>query len=831
MGKLAKLRGMSAEEVRHRLRERVRMAADKAAFLIAGSPGYEEPPWVSLPARLELQVGRRLYDERGEFSVRLFLENVAGPRFYFDPSQAGRHRRLFGRLYPAELNRVVEEAERICRHRLPLLGHGEVALGEQIDWHRDPLTGQAWPVRFWADYDLVGDNSLPDPKIIHELNRHQHLPRLAMACFLTGEERYGREAVGQLESWMAQNPAGEGVNWHSSLEIGLRVISWLWTMFFLLPSPVFEERVARAMTESMVAQLQHIARYPSIYSSPNTHLVGEAAALFLAGVLLEPLAAAAEWRRAGASLLASQAARQILPDGVYGELSSYYHCYALDFYLQAVVLADRTRSPLPENTRRAVERMAGFLMHLTDPGGSIPLLGDDDGGRALALHLRDGRDFRGSLAACAVLFRRPDFKHVAGEAGPELFWLLGEEGGRAFAELGAAVPGQTAVAFPAAGYFIQRSGWTPDAARLVFDCGGMGMAGGAHSHADALSITLSCAGTELLADPGTFIYNRAPEWRNFFRSARAHSTAVIDGSDQSAPGGTFSWKTRAAARLRRHFSPSGLTYVEAEHDGFERLPEPVVHRRRLLFAQPDYWLVLDDFRGQGEHRFDLLYHFAPRAEMEIRNGGSACLELVARAGEASGRPAELFLALCATAPLEAEMICGREGPPQGWLSRAYGVKAPAPVLRAGFHSRAPAAALSFLLSRAATGGDARSGTAAARPRLQRLASPAGTMACALEHGSFRDVVVFAPSRELVEVDRCRLRGEFFWLRAENRVLKQLFATDALGFHRDGRAVFESEQPMPGVTVRFSGDRSVIEELGTGDQNHVRYLRDRELRVA
>jgi hypothetical protein len=359
----------------------------------------------------------------------------------------------------------------------------------------------------------------------------------------------------------------------------------------------------------------------------------------------------------------------------------------------------------------------------------------------------------------------------------------------------------------------------------------MGMAGGAHSHADALSITLSCAGTELLADPGTFIYNRAPEWRNFFRSARAHSTAVIDGSDQSAPGGTFSWKTRAAARLRRHFSPSGLTYVEAEHDGFERLPEPVVHRRRLLFAQPDYWLVLDDFRGQGEHRFDLLYHFAPRAEMEIRNGGSACLELVARAGEASGRPAELFLALCATAPLEAEMICGREGPPQGWLSRAYGVKAPAPVLRAGFHSRAPAAALSFLLSRAATGGDARSGTAAARPRLQRLASPAGTMACALEHGSFRDVVVFAPSRELVEVDRCRLRGEFFWLRAENRVLKQLFATDALGFHRDGRAVFESEQPMPGVTVRFSGDRSVIEELGTGDQNHVRYLRDRELRVA
>jgi len=75
-----------------------------------------------------------------------------------------------------------------------------------------------------------------DPKIIHELNRHQHLPRLAKAYLLTGDERYSSEAVAQLNIWIDQNPPGRGINWQSSLEIGIRAISWLWTIFPLLAS-------------------------------------------------------------------------------------------------------------------------------------------------------------------------------------------------------------------------------------------------------------------------------------------------------------------------------------------------------------------------------------------------------------------------------------------------------------------------------------------------------------------------------------------------------------------------------------------------------------------
>ena len=32
-------------------------------------------------------------------------------------------------------------------------------------------------------------------------------------------------------------------------------------------------------------------------------------------------------------------------------------------------------------------------------------------------------------------------------------------------------------------------------------------------------------------------------------------------------------------------------------------------------SAPDYWIIVDDFRGCGEHTFDFNYHFAPGVEL------------------------------------------------------------------------------------------------------------------------------------------------------------------------------------------------------------------------
>src|SRR5207248_11012647 len=151
------------------------------------------------------------------------------------------------------------------------------------------------------------DNGGRDPKIIHELNRHQHLPRLARAYLLTEDERYAAEAVAQLNSWVEQNPRGRGINWQSSLEIAIRAVSWLWTVFPLLESASFDASSAQRIGDSLFAQLDHIHRYLSRYSSPNTHLIGEATALFIASTVFQDHKEPASWLRNATTLLAEEA--------------------------------------------------------------------------------------------------------------------------------------------------------------------------------------------------------------------------------------------------------------------------------------------------------------------------------------------------------------------------------------------------------------------------------------------------------------------------------------------------------------------------------------------
>ncbi|MBI4479283.1 MAG: alginate lyase family protein, partial [Acidobacteria bacterium] len=619
--KLKRLRRMTAGEITYRMRDKLRSEADRVRFRLNSVGEAEENlsrffnshlintnfqavrqgtarqgmalAMPSVPQKTGASAPEDSFPDKNGFSFKQYLQEGPAQRFYLPgmPEERERLKKFVVGYFPEWRKKAVEEAERLCQHRVELLGYGEIELGRDIDWHRDPVTGQSWPRRYWADYDLVHEATAGDPKSVHELNRHQHLPRLAKAYFLTGEEKYAREAVAQIQSWVHQNPPGFGVHWHSSLEIGLRVIAWLWTLFFLLPAESLDEKAARSIGGSLLAQLDHVSRYPSVFSSPNTHLLGEATALLIGGLIFSECKRARAWQQLGASLLVQEMDQQISADGVHAELSSYYHCYALDFYLQALVLANRNRFSFPKEIGKRLGCMMDFLQYLTRPDGSIPLLGDEDGGRALALGRTNYRSFRDALCAGAVLFFRPDFKHQAGEFCEETLWMLGEPAWNTYAFLKSSPPLRLSASYPAAGYFIQRSDWSRLASHLVFDCGGMGIINGGHGHADSLSLVLSAAGKELLTDPGTASYN-APEWRNFFRSTIAHNTALVDGRDQSETGGTFRWNQMAQSRLVKQLTRAGMEYLEGEHNGYNRQPQGVVHRRRLLYCKPDYWVVV-----------------------------------------------------------------------------------------------------------------------------------------------------------------------------------------------------------------------------------------------
>jgi hypothetical protein len=565
-------------------------------------------------------------------------------------------------------------ANEICRGRFDLLGYCNLDFGDPIDWHLDPVSGRRAPLRHWTRIDPSDYASLGDAKVICELNRHQWFVQLGQAYRLTREKRYAQNLVRYLEAWLRDNPAGMGINWTSSLELALRVIAWSWALVLISDSGAMSPSLFAAVVESVNAHATHIERYLSYYFSPNTHLTGEALGLLYAGILFPQLEGAERWRSIGTRILIDEIERQVLADGVYFERATCYQRYTVETYLHLMILGQRSGIALPAIIGERVKSMLDFLVSVSRPDGSMPSIGDMDGGDLLPLSRNDPQDIRASFSTAAVLFQEPTYAWAAGGLAPETLWLLGASALETFEALRASPPpeSESCRVFPEGGFAVMRSGWDRDSHALIFDTGPLGCpVSGGHGHADLLSIQCTIFGQPFLVDAGTCCYAANNELRDFFRGTAAHSSVMVDREDQAKPAGPFAWQSRPAGQLLCWTSNATLAFADAEHDGYRTLADPVTHRRRVIFVKPRYWIILDDLTGAAPHHVEFRFQFAP---MDIRIGNSGWTRATLD-GECG-----VLVRAFTTTRLEAEVREGRRSPLEGWVSPDYGQAEPAPAL-------------------------------------------------------------------------------------------------------------------------------------------------------
>lgn len=607
---------------------------------------------------------------------------------------------------PDTVARLLAVADAACEGRFDLLGYRDLDFGHPIDWHLDPLAGRRAPCAHWTRIRPLDAQSVGDSKLIWELNRHQWMVALGQAYRITGDERYPAAFAGYVREWLAANPRGRGINWTSSLELAFRLIAWCWALALFRGSSELRPELFLAMRDSLASQAAHITAFLSNYSSPNTHLTGEALGLFYAGWLFPEISAAKCWRDTGAQILLDEISRQVLHDGVYFEQSTAYQCYTVEIYLHFLVIAARNGMELPAEVAAGVQRLLDFLLFVRRPDGGLPAIGDGDGGRVLPLVARDPHDASGLFAVAAALFGRSDYAWAAGrveppvgcetapylrrEVAPELLWMLGPQGLAAFDALEprppAAPPSRV---FGAGGYAVFRSGWDAAAHQLIFDAGPLGCpASGGHGHADLLSIQVSAFGQPFLVDPGTYAYTPDPGLRDHFRSSLAHSTVTLDGVSQAWPTGPFSWRDRPRAQLRNWVLSEWFDFVSADHEAYGRPGDTIRHRRRVLFVRREFWLVVDDIEGSGEHRVEQRFQFAP---LPVTLEPSGWVRARGNAGDC------LWLRSQAAVPLAVEAQVGASQPVAGWVSPNYGQRLPAPIVICSARARLPLRIVTLLL--------------------------------------------------------------------------------------------------------------------------------------
>ena len=530
------------------------------------------------------------------------------PRFFFSPEQVPGLCAKLRQLFPEQAAQIVERAERICEHRFDLLGYEAVDYGAQIDWHCDRVHGKRAPRKPWFRVKYLDFTEVGDSKVTWELNRHQHLVTLAKAFRLSGNEKFSAELFREWEHWQAENPYPMGINWASSLEVAFRSLSWLWVYFLLADSPGMPSGFRAAWLRGLAVAGRHIDCYLSTYFSPNTHLLGEAVALFFIGTLCPEIPGARRWQQRGWQIVQQEAERQVQSDGLHFEQSLYYHVYALDFFLHSAVLASANQISIPSQYDRTLERMLEALAVLARDG-SVPQFGDDDGGRLFDASRNRKQHLLDPLATGAVLFGRGDFKSIARGPREETLWLLGESGMEEFNQLPAVVPTRNSIAFQTSGLYVM-SGDRPSR-QLIIDAGRQGAHSAGHGHADALSLTASSGGVDLLIDSGTFEYIGTGDQRDRFRGTRAHNTLSVAGQDQAEPKGPFSWGRLPKVDAEGWIAGQSFDLFAGSHDGYSRLPNAVIHRRFVFSLKSGFWLVRDLALGFGEYPLDIYWHVAP----------------------------------------------------------------------------------------------------------------------------------------------------------------------------------------------------------------------------
>jgi hypothetical protein len=555
----------------------------------------------------------------------------------FLPAPAPVAKRLSGTPFASEL---VATADSILRHRFPVLGT-TIETGPEIHWRRDYSTGIETDKLYFRRIPFLDAARAGDHKLIWELNRHQHLVLLAQAGLLTGEESYFQAIREQLESWFAANPFQRGINWSSALEVAFRALSWIW-LYHLAGS-----RLPKKFLDRLYWHGCHLEVNLSHYFSPNTHLLGEAVALHALGRLF----GMNNWERTGARVVDRQMDLQVHDDGSHFEQSSYYHVYALDMFLFHAVL----RPEVPHWSPK-LKRMAEYLRALLGRGRTLAYLGDDDGGRFFHPYGPPDEFGCATLATCAVFLNRPDLWAEPEDLFPQAAWWLGltaldrHPGATAPPELKSRL-------FSGAGVAVMTAG----SSQIIADAGSFGPWGSGHSHSDTLSVVVRKGSEEILVDAGTYTYVGGA--RDWFRGSSAHNTVRIGGRDQAAPAGPFGWTGQPKVRIRTWTTSEQRDFLDAEchYAGF-------VHRRRILLIKPDVLLVVDDVAGPpGEHRLEQYWH-------------SSAVGALSSSSFRLGSGSVLFL------DGQAEL---EEGGENGWRSRAFGRRFPAPVIRVARRCRLP----------------------------------------------------------------------------------------------------------------------------------------------
>lgn len=552
-------------------------------------------------------------------------------------------------------------AKECLSHRWPLFSLGWVDLGETVNFNMEYKQRLSLPLEFapWMDYRDTGTHG--DFKYFWEVSRLQHLVPLAKAYYLTGEKRYACEVESQLNGFFEQCPYLHGVAWIMPMEVGIRLISLCWIVALMQDYLQAKPMLCGRLEQMVLSHTEYVAKNYAAYSSANNHLIGEAAGVFVASICFSGLEGMSQKGEEAFAILVREARCQHHPDGVNKEQGMHYQMFCFELLLLAGLLGRQNGMDFPREYWDTLEKSAVFMAAMAHSDGQWRHIGDSDDGHGLIVG-GERQELDSLLTVASVFFRRSDLVRHSESYDEKAYWLLGPESRcERNGLLSAKGRGVLPCKFPYGGYYVLGME-IPVSVRIVADCGPLGFQSiAAHGHADCLSFTLDVQGKSILIDPGTYTYVANNSYRNYFRSTVGHNTVEVDGKDQSVMAGPFLWSMHAVPCVEEWVSDSYRDRLVARHNGYQRLKDPVIHRRNIELDKSKAKIyIIDEIHAYGSHVVRIGFHLASKCQVNRLDESRYQI-----------RNEHTMVLLEMDANTTVELVYGNVNPMGGWVSYRY----------------------------------------------------------------------------------------------------------------------------------------------------------------
>lgn len=339
-----------------------------------------------------------------------------------------------------------------------------------------------------------------------------------------------------IERWIGDNTPGKGSGWEP-YPTSIRIVNWI--KMALSGHDLSSEAV-----HSLAVQARWLRNRLEWHLLGN-HLFVNAKALMFAGLFFEGPETQG-WRRTAARILSKEIPEQILPDGGQFELSPMYQALAFEDLLDLVNIWNAYKDSLTEKEReltktsqRLIPKMQRWLNVMSHPDDRISFFND---------------------AAFGIAPETSELRAFSARLG--------------FAPTPPLATSPNLIRLEHSGYARLNHG----PVTLLADVASVGpdyLPG--HAHADTLSFELSVFGQRVFVNSGTSEYCNGTE-RHRQRSTAAHNTVEVTEENSSEVWAGF----RVARRARIQSTQCGTNELEAQHDGYTRLPTPTLHGRKWL---------------------------------------------------------------------------------------------------------------------------------------------------------------------------------------------------------------------------------------------------------